>query len=182
MIMPVNTEARTGYVFRRAIEYILAISVIFYGTAMILLPDDFGQPIIAVNTMFFPSMDYGVFILAMSVARLSFLIVNGYWPWSAKVRQIFSLLTFLLVWSPLTAGFAWFAVEKLIGNDYGVFLQGGIMAPSLTLIEGLCLYTLAALEESQKNDTRGTYGNDRRGSGDDNRADYSGDAAAQGQG
>lgn len=180
MIMPVNTEARTGYVFRRAIEYILAISVIFYGTAMVLLPDDFGQPIVAFKTMFFPSMVYGVVILAMSVARLSFLIVNGYWPWSAKVRQIFSLLTFLLVWSPLTAGFAWFAVEKLLGNDYGAFLPGGIMAPALALIEGLCLYTLAALGESQKNDTRGTSGNDRRGSGDDNRADYSGDAAAQG--
>jgi hypothetical protein len=183
MIMPVNTEARTGYVFRRSIEYILAISTIFYGVAMIMVPEDFGQTVLAFKTFFFfPSLFFGVLILSISVARLSFLIVNGYWPWSAKVRQLFSLATFLLVWSPLTAGFAWFAVEKLLGNDYGAFLPGGIMAPSLGLIEGLCLYTLAALGESQKNDARGTCGNDRRGGSDDSRADNRGDVAAEGQG
>ena len=99
--------ADQGRVFRKVLESISAAGALILGLMFVAngyehWPQDFFPMAIVA-----PSYVWGAVMVMLSTARIFVIVVNGWWPYSHRVRKWLSGLFIFGVWLPMAATYWW---------------------------------------------------------------------------
>lgn len=107
-------SADQGRIFRKVLEGTAGLVALLIGLQMILLIPAKDIQVFVPMLLFAPLPVWGIGMVVLSVVRISILVVNGWWPWSALVRKYMSILFMVFVWFPLVASYVWSMWESLV--------------------------------------------------------------------
>ena len=165
-MMSLQAEAAVGVSFRRTTEKVLAVTTLILGLGLTAFTMSFRLDAYAFLELIASSSVWSVYLTSLGAVRLSFLIVNGYYPRSPAVRASMSFLTLLTVWSPISAAFVFSTfVDTSTNSSVAQFYPGAALAPGFIVIEGLCLYALLVLWKVKRDGRRSSE--DHRSGSDD---------------